>query len=1699
MTNISPKLFQKAITKGLKTTLFTTSTMALMLSSSGALGAAVNVTAPATVRNFAVDGASVGLDANFNNGDSLTLTGNFSIDTGGNNIQISAVNTGVFANQLFTVSHDQIDIGGNLGMNLTLTAAAGGVTVGLVGAGDVNVAGGLLAIGGAAGQDVTITGGQVNQGGAITGNLDVSGGGIYDGTAAANVGGTVNVQATAGAVTINNATGNVTVAGSTLEIVDAEANMTITGGTVTQTGEIGGNLNVSGGGNLAGTAGTTDVTGTVTLQATAGIVTIRDALNAGPVNVAGGTLNLRNAANNMTITGGTVTQTGAITGDLDVSNGGVFTGVAANVGGTVNVQATAGAVTINDATGNVTVAGSTLAIADAKANMTITGGTVTQTGEIIGNLDISGGGNLEGTAGATDVTGTVTLQADAGAAAINNANGVVTIQGGVLLLKNATNGIEFAGAAAAGTAVNVRTGGDVQDVDNTTGADGKGTLTFQGAGTANDIGNTNSLAVVNIDAGEVIITGVTMKADAINLTDDASELTFTNSILVEGAIDNTGNASNGIVNFQDDITVTGNIGATNPFEAINIAAGTATLNGAVIKADTVNLNDPASILTLTNAAAVLTGDIDNTTGGNGVGTLNSNGLLTEVTGSIGATNSLEAINIAAGATLQVGGNVAATSTSFAAGSILEFNDATANASHTFKGAIVNGANATLNVNTDNLVAYDPTIGTVAQINIGANRLFQIDASSGDVTILTAQAINFGDANSVLAFSNLTGGAAKNILLANNLAAFGTGGGSLIFDGGARGIKIGSSVVNTVRTIGDAGGDKFNTLSIYNQAEVTKDINLAGIQNLVINDNGAFLDSGGTSANIANITINDGVYGIDASGGNINVPAANITFNDPDAKLGLINTSTTDDRTITLAADISPNDDDEGVVVLSSVEAGRKLTIAGGKILGGAHRLKAIVFNGAGDFDTSAVTLKTTNIGIGTTGAIALGATPANVTIENDAAKLTQTGNIGGYLDFNGKNGTVTLNPGVNVVGAVQNTKGNNNGTLIALGASNLGSVNGITMLKVGAGAVTIGGAGGDIKIGEIQGNGTELLILPTNFRLTGGFNKTGGTALKLSFADGGSVSDVVGTAANPIGDITLVGKNSFANTVNSNGVMTLAKNSVTTFAKDVTAASFVANGAAMDFDSNLALNGNIAGSGTTLDLGVNQVTYTGTGSFTDTLTLETILDGAAKSGGNILIKSGSTLDLSGVSSLVVNITPINFNINNIDENSQYKVISTEAAGGLIPTSSDKVKVAINNQNIFVGITFDTSSLTLFAEDIAEEVIDDLFAPGGELANIPEAAAIKRSLELMDQAPNGSDAREALDNLGDLPLLQIVDAVNRLRQNSVKPSETIAACSQAVSGNILGNLTSINARIDKTQAAAMAAGDEDMNAQFGGWINPFIGNATQKKIQNISGYKSDTTGGTLGFDALINDDAVLGLAYTRAETDVKMKDAKQGDKNKVRSNIFSLYGLYNLPQSNFFVEGVASYGDSKVTSKSRLIVSVNGTMGYQTAKGKYKSENYTGQLMAGYNYALPETVSAMPLTVTPMAGVRYSDIKDKGYKETGTTFQNLTVKGKNYNTFDGLAGAKLSSSINTGEVVLTPEFYAMVDYAFKNKAPAIDARLQGMTAPFPTNSFKPKKTSFDLGTGVTIKHKMVEYGVNYDVNIGNKYFAQQGSVKVRVNF
>lgn len=650
------------------------------------------------------------------------------------------------------------------------------------------------------------------------------------------------------------------------------------------------------------------------------------------------------------------------------------------------------------------------------------------------------------------------------------------------------------------------------------------------------------------------------------------------------------------------------------------------------------------------------------------------------------------------------------------------------------------------------------------------------------------------------------------------------------------------------------------------------------------------------------------------------------------------------------------------------------------------------------------------------------------------------------------------------------------------------------MLQVGAGNVSLL-TGGDIAIDEIRGNGIGTLTLPQNFKLNGAINATGGQAIKLNFTGGtNSISGVVGTAASPVGNITTNGTTSFASIVSSNGIVTLSPGSVNIFANNITANNVVASGATLTFTNNLTVNSNLTGNGTTINLNAATISYTGQSSFSGKLIVTTRYDQTKNSGGNIVITPGSKIDLSLLDELEIQFNGADVRIGEINENTKYSLISSEDGNGLIPLPADKIKFFINgNDNSFIKWSINTSSLTLSATNISNEILQQEIDKG---SFTPEEA---KDIATLIRAPEDTDADIFKDEFGFFTIKQQKETLDHVTPDMVRPAAVINAINtQAVCHSIVGNLSSLGSRINQIRTSqnkvAISAGDET-EIDFGAWASPFVGNSTQKAQNNLSGYKSNSTGGTFGFDNLVGDDFLLGVAYTRADTKVKQKNNNVGDKSKIQSNIYSLYGLYKVPNKNWFFETIASYGDSKVKNYSqRNIASGRNLISYETAIGKYKSHSYTGQILAGYSYLAPKAIN-----LTPTLGIRYSDIRDSGYTETGTTFQNLIVKEKKYNTIEGFAGVRISKDINVENIVLIPAIYGMLDYNFKDKTPAIDARLQGMDSPFTTNSFKTAKASFNFGVGVTAKHQMMEYGVNYDANVANKYFAQQGSLKVRVNF
>ncbi|MDR0774586.1 MAG: autotransporter outer membrane beta-barrel domain-containing protein [Rickettsia sp.] len=530
-----------------------------------------------------------------------------------------------------------------------------------------------------------------------------------------------------------------------------------------------------------------------------------------------------------------------------------------------------------------------------------------------------------------------------------------------------------------------------------------------------------------------------------------------------------------------------------------------------------------------------------------------------------------------------------------------------------------------------------------------------------------------------------------------------------------------------------------------------------------------------------------------------------------------------------------------------------------------------------------------------------------------------------------------------------------------------------------------------------------------------------------------------------------------------------------------------------------SITGNLAAKDFTVDLAANQLKYTGQAQLTGKIELVTAYDTSSGAGGNIEVQKDSKLDLSKADELTIKVKA-QTDINKIPkEGAKYVVISSVNGNGLVAIDNSKIKLdPTGEQNRFVQWSMDSSDLKLYITDISKEVIAKEIAD----TSLPQEER-EFYTQLNNVTDRNSSAAQFMSNIGLMDREHALQAIDRILPGNEHPiGESLVRnpTSEIIGGLIAQADTQITAtRMGNSvpmqnAASAVGSGDDD-TLRYGVWGSPFYGTACQETYKGVSGYKSKSAGGIVGFDGLVNDNLLLGAAYSRINTQMSHQDKKIGDKTNGKTNIFSLYSLYNLT-NNWFTEAIASYGITRVrNSEGRLIATTKRNVtALETAAAKYKSISYSGQLLTGYNY-----IASEKLMITPTIGFRYSQFKDAGYTETSTKFQNLVVKKRSYNKFEGILGLRTAATLKANKVLLIPELHGYVNHDFKGKAPIIDARLDGINEPLPTKSVKPVKTFFTVGTGFTAKYNMMECGIIYNVNIASKYIGHQGSLKVKVNF
>ncbi len=580
----------------------------------------------------------------------------------------------------------------------------------------------------------------------------------------------------------------------------------------------------------------------------------------------------------------------------------------------------------------------------------------------------------------------------------------------------------------------------------------------------------------------------------------------------------------------------------------------------------------------------------------------------------------------------------------------------------------------------------------------------------------------------------------------------------------------------------------------------------------------------------------------------------------------------------------------------------------------------------------------------------------------------------------------------------------------------------------------------------------------------GAFTITG-AATEVTFADGASLLNIKTDGANDgEGKLTFEGSHTVgligtAKKVASMDFKGAAGKTITITDSIIANAGLDVKFAAatVELQKAATIGGKVTATGTTFNIGTNNLTFTEAPTLT---------------GANVVTSyNGTTLGLVDAGAA---------NDATVDKLT-FVVAGSRAAPG---KTVDAVFTAKNAKTLLEGgklAVADQKGFTKwsFAQGSADTNVK--LVASDNTAAFVEAQGLSRDLAALFSDMNVTATGEAsklldsLQNWAAVDPAKVTESIARLTA-SAAPATATSAAAASVATAVSSRMASVAMPSD-----APSAGDEPMG--FGLWAQGFGSKATQKARKGDAGYKGTVMGGTVGADTMVSDSSMVGIAVSYASSELKFKDAKAGDKTKSNNMFFSVYGRHTLA-NDWFVQGNAAFGSGNVKANMKTAM-------LTAASAKYDTMAFSMEALAGYNYKLSNVA-----TLVPAVGLSYLNVNEGGYTEKGTVGRTITKKSAD--KFTAIAGATVQGGFDMSGSYVTPEVHAFVNYDLKAKNPTVEAKIDGYSKGINVTAAKAAKVNYNLGTSLTARTGMVEYGVGYDAKLANKFVSHQGTLRLRVD-
>ena len=462
----------------------------------------------------------------------------------------------------------------------------------------------------------------------------------------------------------------------------------------------------------------------------------------------------------------------------------------------------------------------------------------------------------------------------------------------------------------------------------------------------------------------------------------------------------------------------------------------------------------------------------------------------------------------------------------------------------------------------------------------------------------------------------------------------------------------------------------------------------------------------------------------------------------------------------------------------------------------------------------------------------------------------------------------------------------------------------------------------------------------------------------------------------------------------------------------------------------------------------------------------TTLGGGITGNGALTIADGATLDIGTTTVEQASI--------DIDGTLNASMLSSDNYGKLLADSittgeNGTLKLTIGSTgtydifggiahegiNIDAGLTYDVINNGADGIEIAIKAVEDIAADTG-LSN--QGAATIAALANTDD-----DVLTAISLRAQTELA--AGNVDYVEHETAKLNPENKPVAHSISSSVQNQVLSLAAG-RMTGGTVGRSGGDLANADYGIWAQ---GLYNHSKLNGQ--FKGDTTGISVGADALIDGKYTIGIGYAYNDTDV---DSDSRD-TKIESNSLFLYGQYK--PNNWYINAALNYTMGNYTETSN-------PFGVQF-ESEYDVDSFGGQVMTGYDFASG---------LTPEIGARYLHISQDAYDVALGH-----VDGADMDYLTGVAGIRYAFEIESDmELKFRPELRAAATYDFLS-----DAAVATITAPgsvsYVIDADRLSRFGGEFGIGLAAEWRGLTVSLNYDLDLHEDYTSQTGMLKFRYDF